>query len=150
MKLVISRQSKTIQTQTAWLTGPSVAMPHTLLLHNAKATHGFQRFTHPKERIMCAVHIGAGTSVGGSLKQLRPKAQDKAEEELQDEAETFSSLCRRSEPWAAVLNGCCCCCSIIIITPCFSTHVLLTCDNSREVSSPILSSSLLSLCEFCM
>ena len=78
-------------------------MPHAVLLHNAKATHGSRRFTHPDEKIMCAVHTGTaisgqkgmeggggGVGWGGSLKVNGLKAPDRAEEEeevLQSETE---------------------------------------------------------------
>lgn len=43
-------------------------LPHAVLLHNAGATRGSRRFTHPDEKIMCSVHTGtvrSGQGVGG-------------------------------------------------------------------------------------
>lgn len=87
-----------------------------VLLHNTKATYGFQRFTRPNETIMCAVHTGTvvsgqgwwGRGRGGSLKLSGLKAPDKAEEVLQDVTEF-----RPEAPRAGCRISCC----RIIITP---------------------------------
>lgn len=42
-----------------------MSAPRAVLLHNAKATHGSRRFTHPDEKIMCAVQRGTVISGQG-------------------------------------------------------------------------------------
>lgn len=99
-----------------WYIGCMSTCTPSVLLHNANATHGFQRFTHPNETIVCAVHTGTvvsgqewwGGRWGGSLKLSGLKAPDKAEEVLQDVREF-----RPEAPRAGCRISCC----RIIITP---------------------------------